>query len=1051
MRQRRTEILLCAVLAFALVWICAGGSACAENTPNELTLTVHTWISGDSQGSEAVSAVQAGDTIYFNFELQDSDGNACDPALYGMGYQVTITVTAENGTVMAQNTVSNTHRGSIGVSYPSNATGLQTGKAAVSGDVTAEGQSSWRVTGGGPEIVIQPTAKIVQNGKTAVFRVSATGSALTYSWYYTTEGSANAYTVSGGTTDTLRVVANAETSGRSYFCKVSDGSVSVTSNKALLTTQYVVSFDANGGESAPAGQKKNHGIPLKLTSAKPALTGYDFIGWALDEDSDTADYVSGAAFSADEDTTLYAVWKRQTYSIQFDCGGGENGPEALNKTYGIAVRIPDETPIRKGYLFRGWSVSDAATSAGYLPGDMLRLEGSRKLYAVWDPKAVYTVSYDANGGSGAPPSQQKVSENPLQLSETVPEWEEHRFLGWAETASANSAQYSAGAFYEKDASVTLYAVWGTARIGMDFNPARDAYSFNNSQSSFAYTSRGPGEDKYPIRYETFRILFGDGVAGKSKFKSTVLSAWGGNCCGMSSTAAIFYANGMNPADFGSAVVNNLTISGSNGQISVLTFIEVMQIAQFTDAFAVQYKNNKLYRYQIEADGSRLGRLYQAVETAAQSGVGTIIGIGKTGVGGHALLAYGVETVSATQDRLLIYDCNFPNRECSLYLDKAEDGTYTGWTYDMGGYGIWGITDENQSSCFISYIPYSTIISIWNNRGRLYDNRELLTFSGGNLSIRNMSGQEVARITNGRLSQSSSGVVEMPNLSMNWSNTLGVFLPRDYYTVSSSDSGTLSVTMTDVAHSATVTTTADSISFAVDSYTNENTVFIENASENDTYSVLLETTQGGARYGTVSVSGFGQDGSLTISGNDDTLSILNCNISSLSINGEEKVAHLVSAYAGPGGTVSPAGDSVVVSGDSIAYTITPDPGYAIASVRLDDIDMGSMETYTFQNVNRSHTIAVQFVKTAAIVSVSYDSAAQAVDAAFQYDGDARLVCAVYAKDGRMMRTVIRTVSAGTTEAKLSLAGIQVPHGGKIKVMLADMSWRPLCASRELNTE
>ena len=902
-----------------------------------------------------------------------------------------------------------------------------------------------------PEIVVHPTDKTVMNGQNAVFKVVAEGTNLTYKWYYSTAGSSSSYIVSGATTDTLTVTASAENSGRSYFCRVTGGSISVNSNSALLTTQYAVSFDANGGSGAPSGQKKTHGIALKLSTGKPTRTGYDFKGWALDEDSGTSDYASGASFTLDEDVTLYAVWERQTYTVQYDCLGGENGPDSQTKTYGTVLTLSMVRPTRTGYVFQGWSTSGAVASVSYEPGDPYREERSRTLYAVWEPKAVYTVTYDANGGSGAPAGQQKISENPLQLSETEPVREGYRFLGWAESKSALQAQYAPGATYQKDASVTLYAVWKEAGSASDFDVSRDAYAFNNSASSFGYTSRGPGEASYPIHYDpAFKLLFGNSVAGKSKYKSTVQSAWGGNCCGMSSTVALFYAGGMDPSAFGNSSVNNLQISGNNGQISLLTFIEAMQISQFTDAFAEQYRNNKLYRYQIEENGDRLNGLYQAVGNAADSHLGTIIGIGKTGVGGHALMAYGTESVSSTQDRLLIYDCNFPNQERSLYLTKDGNGGYSGWTYDMGSYGTWGITDENGSSCFISYIPYSTIQSIWSNRGHLYDNKEILTINGGNLSVLNMNGTEVARISGGHVSKSSSGVLEVPNLSMVWTGQTSVFLPRDYYTVVSNDGGALSLTMTDLEHSASVNTTADSVSFAVDSYTNENTVFIENASENDTYSVQLESGVSGVRYETISVNGTGKDGALSISGNDDTLSLLNCNISSLMINGEQRVTYVISAYAGAGGTITPAGDSIVCAGEDLAYTITPDPGYAVESVKLDGaVDMGCVGEYTFRNVNRNHMIVVQFARMdVGITQAAYDPQTAEVSVNFLCGGNAKLICAAYTSEGKMIRAVLRNISVGETETQFSLAGTQLPEGWKMKFMMVDAFWRPLCASREI---
>ncbi len=72
---------------------------------------------------------------------------------------------------------------------------------------------------------------------------------------------------------------------------------------------------------------------------------------------------------------------------------------------------------------------------------------------------VYTVSYNANGGSGAPSSQYKVSTKTLKLSSTKPTRSGYTFLGWSTSSSATSATYSAGANYTANSGATLYAVW----------------------------------------------------------------------------------------------------------------------------------------------------------------------------------------------------------------------------------------------------------------------------------------------------------------------------------------------------------------------------------------------------------------------------------------------------------------------------------------------------------------------------------------------------------------------------------------------------------------
>ena len=72
---------------------------------------------------------------------------------------------------------------------------------------------------------------------------------------------------------------------------------------------------------------------------------------------------------------------------------------------------------------------------------------------------VYTVSYNANGGSGAPESQRKLQGAALTLSETVPTRDGFIFKGWAESAGEAEAQYQPGGSFTADADTTLYAVW----------------------------------------------------------------------------------------------------------------------------------------------------------------------------------------------------------------------------------------------------------------------------------------------------------------------------------------------------------------------------------------------------------------------------------------------------------------------------------------------------------------------------------------------------------------------------------------------------------------
>ena len=74
------------------------------------------------------------------------------------------------------------------------------------------------------------------------------------------------------------------------------------------------------------------------------------------------------------------------------------------------------------------------------------------------PLSSHTVSYNANGGSGAPSQQTKWYGSVLTLSTQVPTRTNHTFQGWA-TSASGSVAYQPGGQYGADANATLYAVW----------------------------------------------------------------------------------------------------------------------------------------------------------------------------------------------------------------------------------------------------------------------------------------------------------------------------------------------------------------------------------------------------------------------------------------------------------------------------------------------------------------------------------------------------------------------------------------------------------------
>ena len=92
-------------------------------------------------------------------------------------------------------------------------------------------------------------------------------------------------------------------SGANYTANASD-----TLYAIWKANTYTVKYDANGGTGAPANQTKTYGVTLKLSTAKPTRTNYNFLGWGTSAASTSVAYAPGADYTGNSAITLYAIW-----------------------------------------------------------------------------------------------------------------------------------------------------------------------------------------------------------------------------------------------------------------------------------------------------------------------------------------------------------------------------------------------------------------------------------------------------------------------------------------------------------------------------------------------------------------------------------------------------------------------------------------------------------------------------------------------------------------------------------------------------------------------
>ena len=173
------------------------------------------------------------------------------------------------------------------------------------------------------------------------------------------------------------------------------GNQSETSQSVNVVVLFTITYDANGGSGAPTSQTKTYGVNLTLSSTKPTRTGHTFLGWSTDKSATSATYAAGGTFSSNANTTLYAIWKANTYTINYNANGGSGAPSAQSYTYATSgtINLSSTKPTRAGYVFQGWSLSSSG-SVSYQPGQAWSRSNASNytLYAIWKTVPATTIT-----------------------------------------------------------------------------------------------------------------------------------------------------------------------------------------------------------------------------------------------------------------------------------------------------------------------------------------------------------------------------------------------------------------------------------------------------------------------------------------------------------------------------------------------------------------------------------------------------------------------------------------------------------------------------------
>ncbi|MCB2202437.1 InlB B-repeat-containing protein [bacterium] len=222
----------------------------------------------------------------------------------------------------------------------------------------------------------------------------------------------------------------------------------------LALPSYTVTFDANGGTGSMSPQSAN--VPTALTANTFTRTGYTFAGWDTVSGGGGTAYADEATYDFAADVTLYAQWTDlPLYTVTFDANGGTGSmsPQSAN----VPTALTANTFTRTGYTFAGWDTVSGGGGTAYADEATYDFAADVTLYAQWTDLPLYTVTFDANGGTG---SMSPQSANvPTALTANTFTRTGYTFAGWNTVSGGGGTAYADEATYDFGADVTLYAQW----------------------------------------------------------------------------------------------------------------------------------------------------------------------------------------------------------------------------------------------------------------------------------------------------------------------------------------------------------------------------------------------------------------------------------------------------------------------------------------------------------------------------------------------------------------------------------------------------------------
>ena len=357
--------------------------------------------------------------------------------------------------------------------------------------------------------------------------------------------------------------------------------------------------------------------------------------------------------------------------------------------------------------------------------------------------STYSLSYSANGGSGAPSTQSGSTS--YTISSTVPTRSGYTFLGWSKSSSATAPEYYAGNTITLSGNTTLYAVW----VKNDyFLTKNDIFSFTNSDWYFrsgTYTITNADFNKLS---NYVKKIYSPANARTyiNRMQELRNSKWVGSCYGMA-VASILNKKGQIafPKNFDPKASSLYDVDAPYQNSAVQSAVNYYFLSQ-----KIPVMRGDSYFNSNANWSAGLKKLVSSVK----SGKLTLfcyywkeVSNGKEEIKGHAIALVGYEEASGGGYNLIAYDNRYGENYITVYVDKNYSSCVVNGVEKP--YGIEFLTDFSDFDKIDIDGPNNDMVL----NTRSYNqsaNTQISVELNGEVTVENKAGQKLT-VKNGNIS------------------------------------------------------------------------------------------------------------------------------------------------------------------------------------------------------------------------------------------------------------------------------------------------------------